>query len=154
MAVQQQMNSASSRTWTHIMHRNPVVKERLRKGLLYMSTLTSSGNKDISSGMIVCHGHCKTADSSRIRIHNIDKSQRSRRCSKYRCCAPKWSKVLPKSFTDTGNNKDGKEEHANNDNEVEVTHRYKITIKKVNEVIGFRLYTLRTNVCWYLVMSK
>ena len=43
---------------------------------------------------------------------------------------PKRSKVLPKSFTDTGNNKNCEEEHANNDNEVKVTHRYKITIKK------------------------
>ena len=44
--------------------------------------------------------------------------------------AAKRSKVLPKSFTDTGNNKNCEEEHANNDNEVKVTHRYKITIKK------------------------
>ena len=56
------MTSASSCTGSH-MHCNPMVKERPRKGLLYMSALTSSGNKDISSpqnGVKYCPNHSLT----------------------------------------------------------------------------------------------
>ena len=62
------------------------------------------------------HMHCNPMVKERPRkglLYSLDIIRQQRHLIN-----PKRSKVLPKSFTDTGNNKNCEEEHANNDNEV------------------------------------